>query len=245
MQQNAFSLGRTTQAGQSLSEHRLVWKAIRASWLLPLILVVASICYSAVRGARLEYWDAAIGNLLATLLGIIAGVPIALFLERRRAVLEHASRTSEATKDRRDVLEVLLVELVRNRRMIHNRQTLADSISLESLHTARWEALSAAGSLRHVAQPAILGALADAYRATELLKAFEERAMSAVYGVNCVFPDGQNAAQKLLVHAQTLYAPTLAALDRAVVAIADQPEASTFSQRIPLMPEIANVAPSA
>ena len=76
------------------------WKRIRDSWywvgLFALALV--AILYSFYRKDAQSYWDGAIGNWLATLLGIISGVPLALSIERKRIFREERERTEQQAK---------------------------------------------------------------------------------------------------------------------------------------------------
>ena len=54
-------------------------------WYVFAAFALAAIVYSLfITTDSQGYWDGAIGNWLATLLGIIAGVPIALAIERQR-----------------------------------------------------------------------------------------------------------------------------------------------------------------
>jgi hypothetical protein len=59
------------------------------------VLAVPALGYTLFRSNQFQYWDGAVGNLVATLLGIIAGVPVALHLERRRAANEAKEKRRE------------------------------------------------------------------------------------------------------------------------------------------------------
>lgn len=71
-------------------------------WALPAALVMFAIVYSYQRRFETTYWDGAVGNWLATLLGIVTGVPVALYLERNRAKSERAERLRADQLDKRD-----------------------------------------------------------------------------------------------------------------------------------------------
>ena len=65
-------------------------------WMVFLVPTIGAFVYSFTQLDNPHYWEGAVGNWLATLLGIVVGVPVALHLER--------SRTSKDTQEKRKEL---------------------------------------------------------------------------------------------------------------------------------------------
>ena len=185
-------------------------------WALPAALVMFAIVYSYQRRFETTYWDGAVGNWLATLLGIVTGVPVALYLERNRVKSERAERLRADQLDKRDVLTLIHAELIDARGKIAQRIDLSASIPVEPLKTSAWEALAATGNLRHVAELPLLHALSEAYRSVQVLAGIEQTLYRTIYGINVQFPDGENAATKIMRDAVSFHGPVLAAVGQAL-----------------------------
>lgn len=185
-------------------------------WAFPVALVLIAIVYSYHWRFETTYWDGAVGNWLATLLGIITGVPVALYLERSRAKSERAERLRADQLEKRDVLTLIHAELIDAQSKIAQRIALGSSIPVEPLKTSAWEALAATGNLRHVAELPLLSALSEAYRLVQVLAGIEQTLHRTIYGINVQFPDGENAATKILHNAVSFHGPVLAAVRQAL-----------------------------
>ena len=175
-----------------------------------------AIVYSYQRRFETTYWDGAVGNWLATLLGIVTGVPVALFLERKRAKSERIERLKADQLEKRDVLTLIHSELLDAQGKIAQRIALEDSVPVEPLKTSAWEALAATGNLRHIAELPLLSALSDAYRLIQVLANIEQTFQRTIYGINVQFADGENAAVKIMRNAVSFHAPVLAAVGLAI-----------------------------
>jgi hypothetical protein len=92
---------------------RVILSHVPRWWPLA-VLAVPALGYTLFRSDQLQYWDGAVGNLVATLLGIIAGVPVALHLERRRAANDAEEKRSEEIRIKREILTLLREELENN-----------------------------------------------------------------------------------------------------------------------------------
>ena len=188
-------------------------------WTLPVTLGLCAIGYSAYRARELQYWDGAVGNWLATLLGIIVGVPVALHLERQRAARAAEMEALTEGNVRKSVLNVLRTELREVLRQLSLRVNMTDSVPIEPLRDSSWEALRAAGSLRYLTQPTLIESISGAYRWIAILNELEASVRRAVYGINVQFPDGQNAAMKLMAHSKESHSALSQAVFSALAAI--------------------------
>lgn len=188
-------------------------------WVLPLALAALAFGYSFYRRTELSYWDGAVGNWLATLLGILVGVPVALALERARATSEKEEQQRSDQRVRHDVLTLLQSELLGAKQSIEYRTTLGASVPVEPLKTSAWDAMKATANLRYVSAPSLIGSLSEAYRLIDVLAQLEKLLHRTVYGVNVQFPDGENASTKILRNATSFHAPAIMAIGHALEAI--------------------------
>lgn len=188
-------------------------------WSALFVLGILAIGYSIYRGEEIQYWDGAVGNWLATLLGIVTGVPVALYLERRRSAAEVSAKTQEVERLRRETLALLLAELSDAQRRVVARLGLEDSIPIEPMKLSIWNAMRDSGKLAHISDPTLLSYIADAYRFINILNDREKQAMKVIYGVNVTFPDGENAGQKLIKETSKFHRPLLSQVTQAIEAI--------------------------
>jgi hypothetical protein len=196
-------------------------------WAIPISLATAAIAYSFYRWREIQYWDGAVGNWLATLLGIVTGVPVALHLERVRNAAEETNRKVEVERIRKDTLTLLMKELVDARLSATVRLRMTDSIPIEPMKMSIWSAMREGGNLVHISEPKLLGAISDAYRMIALVSERERHIMTVVYGVNVQFPDGQYAGQKLLQETAGFHDPLLNVINRAIATISKELEGNS------------------
>lgn len=183
------------------------------------MLAAMAIAYSVYRADRVEYWDGAVGNWLATLLGIIVGIPVALSLERNRERAENEAKARVERQMRLDVLALLKRELAEAERSIVHRMSLGSSVPVEPLKVSSWEAMKATGNLKYVSEPSLIEPISDAYRLIQVLAQEEFVLHRTVFGVNVQFPDGENAAVKIMRNLTAFQAPSVALIRTALSAI--------------------------
>ena len=175
------------------------------TWVLPLFLSGGGLLYSFYRRAEPTYWDGAVGNWIATLLGIIVGVPAALHLERLRSRVASTMAESATLAERAVVLHIVLRELRYMQSQISQRSNTTDQVPLEPLKTSSWRALGSNGGLKHVNPPAMLETIANLYRWVDILNENDVLARRTAYGINPQFPDGRFAAAILLEQGSYAY----------------------------------------
>ncbi len=190
-----------------------------ALWYFLFVVFLVAVAYGLTRAGNTAFLDGAVGNLLATLFGIVAGVPIALELEasqRREAGAESARQEAESA---RDTLTLLLSELEGCQARIREREAMGNDFPIDPLPDARWHVLRSAGMLRSIKSPELLAALADSYRLVEAIAGLERRITTMVFGVNVTFPDGETGSMKLLANAKRFHAPAAAQLERTILLV--------------------------
>lgn len=178
---------------------RIILSQIRR-WGLLAALAVSALGYTFIRTDQFQYWDGLVGNLVATLLGIIAGVPVALHLERRRAAHEAEEKKREEIRIKREMLTLLREELHDNSNRLQQRTALTDTIPTEPLKTSIWEALRDSGNLKFISEPSLISCIANAYRFLVIIHNREEHFIQCKFGVGgtVTFVDGESVPKKLL-----------------------------------------------
>ena len=141
-------------------------------WLVALLFaaaVLSAVLYHfLVPGSKDEFWD----NVAATIIGLIIGISIPVFLDRSsRSADEHIQRHKT----------VLLVQ----NEIAHNHAAVdfilaADGIMAQEMlrHRFRsevWDALSDGGELRWINDNALLQAISEAYSCTKPLAHLQDR----------------------------------------------------------------------
>lgn len=130
------------------------------------------------------------GNLFATILGVLVGVPIALEVNRRQHEATQAAALAERRSDELErkgkVLTLLRSELSSNLEGVLKRRTPIDSgqkreVYTQSLQDQLWAAFSDGGELQYVNSPTLLAALADAYQNIRHCVMLEEKFLDAVH----------------------------------------------------------------
>jgi hypothetical protein len=188
-------------------------------WILPTCLLISALSYSLFRLDQEQYWDGAIGNLVATLIGIITGVPVALHLERQRALKEAEEKRREELRLKRETLTLLREELADNLKSLHTRTNLTGSVPHEPLKLSIWTILKESGDLRYVSEPRLKSHIAHAYRLIMIIHNLEDHFIQIHYGSATYFEDGQTAAQKFYPRIVGFYSPAITSVETALTSI--------------------------
>ena len=199
-------------------------------WLVPVALGLGAIAYSVYRRSETQYWDGAVGNWVATLLGIVTGVPVALFLERKRTSVENQSRQDMQLRLRQDVLALLRDELADAKAKIAVRASSNDSLPIEPLKVSNREAMKSSGNLRHVSEPNLLGAISNAYRLLHCLADAEKSCLGAINGINVDFSFRATASERLLQHVLLFRESAAVAVENALRVIRNSTPLSAKSE---------------
>lgn len=68
-------------------------------WLWVLIIICIPVIYALFRITDAQFWDSAMGNLLATILGVIVGIPIALEINRAQQESQRIKEEEQKHKE--------------------------------------------------------------------------------------------------------------------------------------------------
>ena len=167
-------------------------------YLLPsLVLLLVPIVYSVFRWLDKGYWDSAIGNWLATMLGIIGGIPIGLEVNRLVTATEERKKTKIETEKERDILLLTKEELKFDLARLKERERNLSSLSLHPFKTDLWDAISDSGELKYIKIPALLNRITSAYHIIRIVKRIEEKCHEAMRSATVGF--GNKTGHQLLL----------------------------------------------
>jgi len=149
-----------------------------------------------------EFWDNAIGNLLATVLALVAGIPVALWIDRFIKRREEKEKYSLERKREKELLELVKEELDFSSARLNDRSKDKGSLPIQPLKTDLWEAASSSGAIHLIENPKLLNRIASAYYVLKTVKRIEEECHKALRGATVTFSDGTTATQRLLTDAR-------------------------------------------
>jgi hypothetical protein len=159
-------------------------------WGFVAAITAWSVVYFLRHFSSASFAESAMGNLFATILGVLVGVPIALEISRRQQDAVHVVATTERrdrdAERKRVLLTLLRSELVSNRDDVVTRREPVDSggkrvVTTQSLKDQLWSAFSDGGELQYVNNPGLLAALANAYHQIRHCIMLERRVLDAVH----------------------------------------------------------------
>jgi hypothetical protein len=154
-----------------------------ALWIVCAAVVVWA-CYFFLRHYDSQpFLEGAMGNLFATMLGVVVGIPVALQIaQHQQSAAEIASRQAAvalAQARKHAVASHLLDELRSNRvQVLECRAPLENgakrSVLTHPLRTELWQAFSDSGELQYINNPQVLALLAKAFHQTKATARMEQ-----------------------------------------------------------------------
>ena len=120
------------------------------------------------------FWQNFVSNALATIVGVIAGIPVALLINRRIK-----SKTEKQRKKK--ILTLLEEELSTNLEELNYwwkvEGTIADATGILSvvLRDEIWRSFSDGGELRWIKDPELLSRVANAYQNVQIMRKMADK----------------------------------------------------------------------
>lgn len=178
--------------------------------------------------ASVGFQDGAMGNLFATILGAVTGIPIALEINRRQQSAQseahEASLKFEESSRKQKVLSLIRKELDQNKTAIIRRRGPIEtggkrSVETHPLRDELWIAFSDSGELKHVDNPDILSALSNAYHHIRANIHLERSFMNAALFPGLRVVQTKTTEDTILEYITTVDAELLAALNQAISSV--------------------------
>ncbi len=153
---------------------------------LAAITLAGAIAIAAYGAGDARFRQAFLPGAIATFLGVVAGLPVALWIDRQRTAVERAAAEAERKVRLGDFLNVVEIDLQRASDELERRiagGSARTSDLLPFLQGNLWEAITASGEVALITEAAVLRALADAYYGVETTAYLERHVWELRTGV--------------------------------------------------------------
>ncbi len=177
--------------------------------LLPFVYIAFPNIINLLPQPSSAFWDNSIGNLLATVLALIGGIPVALWIDRLIKKHESLNKLRSDRLEEKKVLDLIKEELIFNLNslFLKGKKGNTKTMVVQPLKSDLWNALIASGETKYIENFALLNRITSAYYVLKIVKDIEKQAYVALRTSAIVFTDTQgvkaNAAQLLLQDART------------------------------------------
>lgn len=159
------------------------------------IVVVSPFAYIFHFRPGILFWENAMGNLLATVLALIAGIPVALLIDRAIRRNEEKEKYLTERKREEEILSLIKEELdfSYNSLFLKGKKGYNTSITIQPLKSDLWDSLIAGEETKHIKDPSLLNRIASAYYVLKTIKGIEEQAYVALRttAIQFTLPMGQ------------------------------------------------------
>lgn len=166
-------------------------------FIILIAILVSPFIYIAICSPGKGFWDNAVGNLLATAIALIAGIPIALEINRSIIRQEEESKLSEAKEKNREILSLIKQELVFNLDRLKDRESDPNNLPPHPYQLDVWETFSDSGQISRIINSQILNRIASAYSIIKIERFIEQNCYLATRGAFAY--SGTERAMKLLL----------------------------------------------
>lgn len=176
--------------------------------IILVVVLISPFIYIYVFDVSLDFWNNTMGNMLATVLALIAGIPIALWIDRLVKSREENKKYLEERKREKEILQLIYEELnfSYNSLFLKSMKGNLSSITIQPLKSDLWETLISSRETKYIESPELLNRISSAYYVLRIVKNIQEQAYIALRTSALVFKeeDGtkSNSAQKLLKDAR-------------------------------------------
>ena len=178
-------------------------------WVLLATILVAPFIYIYLFCPNASFYENIMSNLLATGLALVAGIPVALWVDRR---IKHGEDEVQYKMDR--LREANLLGLIREELnfsytslFLKGKKGNMESLTLQPLKSDLWDSFIAGEDIKYIEEPDLLNKITSAYYALKSVKNIEWQAYIAHHTSAITFTavngTKSNAAQRLLKDART------------------------------------------
>ncbi len=188
-----------------------------AAWLALAAIVLAPITYVTFWPLDTSFWPSVMSGALSTAAALVAGVPIALWIDRHIKSREDAESGKEERKRELELLELLKEELQFSLNGLDRRA--AEFIEIQPLKSDLWGAIASSGKVNLIRSHRLLNRIASAYYVVDIVRDIERRAYIALRGPTVTFNNGQTALQQIWADARRFDGLLRASIEEAILDI--------------------------
>lgn len=169
-------------------------------WFLVITLVLAPGSYVLAFRPDASFWADVASGALSTSAALIAGIPIALWIDRHIKRKELIEATASQRLKELELLELLKEELEFCLNGLALR--VPQFVEIQPLKSDLWGAAAAAGKLNAIRSHRLLNRIASAYYVINVVREIEKRGYVALRGATITFNNGQTAVQQVWADAR-------------------------------------------
>lgn len=197
--------------------------------LLVLILFILPVMYFWQHFDDPIFRDNSFGNLFATMVGVIVGIPIALEINRRQQKAkdekEENIRRQEEFIRMVKILKLINIELEFNLLALKQRQPDKEDgnrkVFANSLKEELWKAFSDGGELHYIDDPQLLDIIATAYYNIRIVIYLEKKYFEATHFPGIQIQQTKYPKDYILEYLTQLDSDALKSIDNAMTKITD------------------------
>lgn len=134
-----------------------------ALWSAAIAVILYAGIYTAQRWRDPDYMDGAVGNLAATLVGVIVGIPVGLQIDHWAQAHAERRKREEQARRGREVAGLICSELTWNRSKLEEYSNSKSGLYPSITKVSVWDALKVSGEIRWLDAPTLLAEIADCY----------------------------------------------------------------------------------
>ena len=145
-----------------------------------IVIITGSLVFVYFIRMDLDFWKNAVGNLLATLIGLAAGVPIGLWINRSITNEQIQNRKIAKRAKELEILKSIKTEIENCKlNVFQYRPQKIDSFLGVPYKTITWDVYCASGKIKYISSIELLDQLAFAYHHIKAQDRFEYQVQSA------------------------------------------------------------------
>ena len=201
-------------------------KSMYRLWRVPIfrtvivsIIVVLLIMLGIYMFAERTFWFDFLSNTMATIIGLVVGIPVAIFLSEYQ---ERESELERKSKILRLIEQELLVNQVQLSGWKKSGDMQKEALTLQAmLKTELWRAFSDGGELEWIKNPILLDSISEAYFSIKSIQTlseryFELRMLSNATAIHWVELDLFSTLEKAIDYADEVFLEVFTAIRKEI-----------------------------
>ncbi|BCO32034.1 hypothetical protein TspCOW1_21370 [Thiohalobacter sp. COW1] len=186
------------------------------------LLLILPFAYVLIYTPDISFWENTTSGLLSTAAALIAGIPVALWIDRAVKHSEEIKNENARRESEIELLKLIKDELEQAKTDHETRKGNPSILAVRPLRNDLWNAAISAGKLNLIRSHKLLNKIASAYYAINVVRSIEERAHHAARGVTVTFGDGKTSTHLLLEDARMFDGMLSDSIEEALNAIDDE-----------------------
>lgn len=191
-------------------------------WFLVITVFVGALSYIYLCTPDAAFWENTVSGLLSTAVALIAGIPIALSIDRAIKKKDSEKESVVARNKEVALLKLLNDELETCKADLEIRKENPKNLYIQPFKSDLWHAISAAGQLNLINNSGVLNEISDAYYIIDTVRRIEEQGYKASRSATVSFGGGGTATEILLQDARRFDEAMQESIESALSAVQEE-----------------------